>query len=357
MKKAVLHILVLIFLNSHAKITFLTDIVYFEYSGNENFKSGTYESITFNNGKGANKLSFFISEQITNGKKELSKIYDLNFHETWIDSVYYSDPDTIFVNPFYDSTYALQDTAKFDMRDVFQDEIFLSFEHRFSDKYAANLEFKYTHFENSSFKSAFMIGKSHKFSYRNFSFDSNLSFSGIDYTVTEEIEKIIIDTLHYTTLDDTTYSFEPDSIVTTVIEEYNVFEEVTSDRNLNTIQFSQNFSCLYKNLFLESGIDIYKILNANEIDDKLNFFCHLDVSFYLDYFGFFGGFSKGEKYLLQTHDNKFLNVNKGFDFSYALGMIVYPFLRNWSISYQYKKNYCDSLQVDSHLLNFYFKLK
>ena len=246
---------------------------------------------------------------------------------------------------------------KYDKRDIFQNEIFLSFEHKFSQKYASGLEFKYSSFENSRYDFAVMLASNHRYEIGKFSFNSNFAFSKIKYETKSEVEWIIIDEQQYTTFDDTTYAFQPDSVVTTIIEEYNIFEEITEEQKLNTIQFSQKFSYLYKNLLLDAGIDIYRILKADEFDDKINFHYHFDAGYYSDYFGFFGGFSKGEKFLLQTYNNKFLNTTRDFDLNYSLGMIVYPFLRNWSISYQYKKNYYDTYQVDTHLLNFYFKLK
>ena len=357
MKTIFLTVFAFLFCSIFAELTFLSDIMYYKYSNNKNFKSGTYESFTLNNRKGSNIFSIFISEQKTNGKTDLSKIYDLKNRETWIDSVYYSNPDTIFVNPFYDSTSVYQDTMKYDKRDIFQNEIFLSFEHKFSQKYASGLEFKYSSFENSRYDFAVMLASNHRYEIGKFSFNSNFAFSKIKYETKSEVEWIIIDEQQYTTFDDTTYAFQPDSVVTTIIEEYNIFEEITEEQKLNTIQFSQKFSYLYKNLLLDAGIDIYRILKADEFDDKINSHYHFDAGYYSDYFGFFGGFSKGEKFLLQTYNNKFLNTTRDFDLNYSLGMIVYPFLRNWSISYQYKKNYYDTYQVDTHLLNFYFKLK
>jgi len=281
----------------------------------------------------------------------------MSYRETWIDSVYYSNPDTLYINPFYDSTYAYQDTLEYDMADISQNEIFLSFEQKFSEKYASGLEFKYTFFENSKYDYAILLASSHRYEIGKFSLNSNLSFSKIRHETKREIESIIVEVQQYTTLDDTIYTFQPDSVVTTVIEEYNIFDEITEDQKLNTFQFSQKISYLNKNLLLDAGIDIYRILKADEVDDKINLHYHFDAGYYPDYVGFFGGFSKGEKLLLQTYDNKFLNTTRGFDLSYSLGVIYYPFMRNWSISYQYKKNYYDTYQVDSHLLNLYYKLR
>ena len=357
MKKCIIILLVLLSLHIFAEITFLSDVMYYDYSGSKTFKSGTYQSFTLNNSKSSNTFSVFVGEQKTNGKQDLSHVYDLFYHETWIDSVYYSNPETILVNPFYDSTSVYQDTLRYDKADIFQDEVFLSFEHRFSDKYASGLEFKYASFRNSRYDNAMMLASNHRYNFGRFSLASNLSFCKINYEKTGEVESNIIEREQYTTLKDTIYAVQPDSVVTTIIEEYNVFEEITEKQKMNTIQFSQKISYLYNNLLLNTGIDFYRILNAREIHDKLNLYFNFDAGYYPDYFGFFGGFSKGEKFLLQTYDNKFLNTNNGFDLSYSLGMIVYPFLRHWSISYQYKKNYYESYQVDSHLLNFYFKLK
>jgi len=87
----------------HSKTETDISLMYYDYNGSSFYKSGTYGSASIKKDLGDNTFSFFIGNQRTKGKTDLQSFSDYNFHEIWTDSVYYSTPDTIFVNAFLDT--------------------------------------------------------------------------------------------------------------------------------------------------------------------------------------------------------------------------------------------------------------
>ena len=128
----------------------------------------------------------------------------------------------------------------------------------------------------------------------------------------------------------------------------------------NIYQVSGKVNYKYRSLLLNSTTYFFKIINNEISQEKIDYLQESSISYYGDRIGAYGSFSFGDKYLLTTYDNTYLNLS-GDDFrhSFHLGILHYPILRNWSINYEFRKSIYNDLSkieytINAHLLNIYF---
>jgi len=308
-----------------------------------------------------------MNAQQTRGKKNIPEINDLPAHTIAIDSVFYHDVfvDTVFYEQFVfdttfvDSNYTIHDTTLYDVKNVLQNEAMLTFEQKFSPFFSGGLKMKYSVLRNSNVKSALMFGNFYKYrrtrgtiSRKTFLSETDFLITCLQYSEMQQRDKIIESTEHYTTYDDTIYAYEPDSVRTTYQTTITSFDFQEFSRYKLLYQFSQNFSLIFGHFLLGTNLNFFGTADSK----KINFFYAANAAYYLKYFGIFGGFSDGEKYLLQNAGGKFLEaVEDRFVHSFHGGLIVYPLFRKWSISYEFAYGKYEKYNVQSHNLNIFYQ--
>ncbi|MCD4818434.1 MAG: hypothetical protein K8S23_07060 [Candidatus Cloacimonetes bacterium] len=125
-------------------------------------------------------------------------------------------------------------------------------------------------------------------------------------------------------------------------------------------QLSGKINYKYKDLSLNGSTYLFKVKNSEISKEKMRYLHEGSINYYGDLLGIYGIFSFGEKYLLTTFDNTYLNVSEDeFLHSFHFGILHYPILRNWSINYEFRKSIYNNLSkkeytINAHLLNIYF---
>ncbi len=361
--KSALFIIILMFpimLFSKMKTNIETNFMYYDYIGSEFYKNGNYESIKLDYKNEESTFTILFGNQKTNGKKGLFQIYNLDCFTEAIDSVYYNFPDsTVINNTTYTYESVVIDTFNYDIKDIIQNEIYFAYKRDLSKKFSSEIKFKYCWLQDSYLNSAIMIGSGNEYKFGNFVFHSDISFTFMNYDLAVEVLETIIDTVVFTTLIDTLFNPVPDSVVTTEVITMNTFLMETGKEKMSTFQFYNSAIYIKDRLLLNADFGIYKIFDSKIFDDDIRIYSSVTATYYWDYFGIFCGYSAGSKNLLQTFDNTYLNVSPDkFKSSGNAGVIIYPYYRNWSISYEYKFNEYEekssSYEISSHLLSLYY---
>jgi len=123
-------------------------------------------------------------------------------------------------------------------------------------------------------------------------------------------------------------------------------------------QCSGNMSYKYKDLFFNASTYLYTVKDNDFFEENLNYLQEGSITYYGDYIGIYTKYSFGEKYLLTTFDNTYLNLSVDeFLHGLNIGILHYPILRNWSINYEFRKNLYRNLNgkysINTHLLDFF----
>ncbi len=354
----------------NAELSFSTDLLYFKYNENGHFKDGDYENSSTKYSNKKHTFIFSLTNQRTNTKphtQTISQDYDVTIQEIWTDSVYYSNPDTIYVNEFCDTTYKftemISDTLNYAEMAVIQKEILFGWQYQFSKNKTAEIEAKYMFFKESNIESAYSISANYGYSFGKLSSQSTVCATQINSYYFENNwifnpnNKVEIE--QTTTYNDTIYQFEPDSLITTIVKniscEYPVYESQEFEDNFQTIQFSQDFTYINNRLLINANIHISRTLNSAVYDSTHRYFINGNIAWYFDYFGIYGGGSTGDSFM--QNNSKILNASADItDLNLSFGMIIYPLYRNWSIAYETKFiEHQNNYSITSHLLNIYIK--
>jgi hypothetical protein len=193
-------------------------------------------------------------------------------------------------------------------------EYLISYKNYESPKFNLSWQFKYSDFSNSLLQYAFMYG-------------NQLSMNQKFYSMT--IETAISD-----------LRFKDKRFYSVQIAP--------------AIQFYWNdFSFIIKNYMYRNDYII-------EQGEKIINYLEIGPAYFGDYIGLHATLSSGEKYLLQTFENSYLNSSPDeFEYGMNLGIVTYPLLRTWSIGYEYRKSYykleSKTYFIDTHLLSVFFK--
>jgi hypothetical protein len=339
-------------------------LMYYDYSGSTLYESGTYGSARVKQTFGKNNFTFFAGNQSTKGKTGLQSLSYYDYHEIWTDSVYYhyddSTLDTIFVNTFLDTTYTVTDTTDYDIADIIQNEFLISYQRKINDEFSADIKLKYTEVENSYLNEALLLGIGCEWALFNVNVTSDISYSKMQYT-NKTLSQILDETIiKGTTYIDTLYEHFPDSIVTTgfVFNEYSQEEE--DEWEMISWQLYNSAFYVLDRLLIGADFAIYKIFDSEIYNEDPRIFYGVNSAYYWDHFSIFGGYSRGDKNLLNTFGNTYLNVaNDEFIQSGNVGLAVYPLIRNWSVSYEFGysefQEKDNEFSINSHLVNLFYK--
>ena len=335
-------------------------LMYFDYNGSSFYEFGTYGSARIKQEFGDNVFTFLAGNQRTKGKSGLRSFTHYDFHEVWTDSVYYSNPDTIFVNAFLDTTYTIIDTTFYGIKDIRQNDFFFSYQRKLDKNFALNLKFKYSKVDNSYLNEAVLWGIGSDWNICRINLKTDVSFTNIKYDTLHQIPIFSETVSQDTTYEDIPYDFEPDSLVTTSNIRWDSFSEQTSEEKMRTVQLYNYLTYVYDRVLVSAEFAVYKILDSEIYNENPRLYFGMNAAYYWDNFSLYGGFSQGDKNLLNTFGGTYLNVSSDdFVRSGNLGIVVYPYFREWSVSYEFSRSELTEentdFSINSHLLNLYYK--
>lgn len=301
---------------------------FFKYSGKSNYKDGIFTQLNLDLGTIEHKFNFAVSSQKVKGKADLKFIANIFRQDTVLDGV-----PQVF-------TYNYSDTTIYKAADLNQNELFFSYNHQFSSFYSIGAETKASFFKNDLIDNAQMLGINSDLYFKQFLLRNSLLLSKMNYYYAPEVTSY------------STFITADNDTVHSVFRYVDYFAN-KMESSLNTLQFNTNILYTFQQLSFNADLTVLKLYNNHDIFknyDKTYFYAELGASYLFSYFGLYGSYSTGDKFLLHQSANQYFNTAQNeLKYTTSAGLIIYPD-QGWSFIYNYKYQKNQDYKIVSNLI-------